>query len=329
MANTSKEILKAAVMGFGIPVVLLIVAIAILLPGRKENREPDNQISQSADAQTPQLQKMDIPVFHDGQVSALDLEIYVVRVVLAEMPASFEMEALKAQAVASRTFALRTCADGQKHDGAVCTSYRCCQAYREPEEYLRSGGTRQELQKVHQAVLDTAREVLYYDEELICATYFASSGGRTEDAREVWGQDYPYLKSVESPGEENCGYFGQDTSYTPQELQELLGVTLEGKPPSWFGMVTYTPGGGVDLMRIGGKLYTGVELRRKLGLRSTAFEVVATDEVILIKTKGYGHRVGMSQHGANAMAQNGSTYKQILNHYYIGTTLRQYSPGND
>lgn len=266
----------------------------------------------------------------DGKIEEMPLEEYIANVILGEISTNFHREAMKAQAVAARTYTLQCVETASKHEqGAVCTDYRCCQAYRDPEEYLRSGGTRQELQKVHQAVLDTAREVLYYDEELICATYFASSGGRTEDAREVWGQDYPYLKSVESPGEENCGYFGQDTSYTPQELQELLGVTLEGKPPSWFGMVTYTPGGGVDLMRIGGKLYTGVELRRKLGLRSTAFEVVATDEVILIKTKGYGHRVGMSQHGANAMAQNGSTYKQILSHYYIGTTLRQYSPGND
>ncbi len=276
-------------------------------------------------------QVSEIPVLgKDGQIEEMPLEEYIAHVILGEISTNFHQEAMKAQAVAARTYTLQCIEAASKHEqGAVCTDYRCCQAYRDPEEYLRSGGTRQELQKVHQAVLDTAREVLYYDEELICATYFASSGGRTEDAREVWGQDYPYLKSVESPGEENCGYFGQDTSYTPQELQELLGVTLEGKPPSWFGMVTYTPGGGVDLMRIGGKLYTGVELRRKLGLRSTAFEVVATDEVILIKTKGYGHRVGMSQHGANAMAQNGSTYKQILNHYYIGTTLRQYSPGND
>lgn len=255
----------------------------------------------------------------------MDLENYVINVILGEISPNFHEEAIKAQAVAARTYALRCMEVGAKHEQrAVCTDHRCCQAYREPEAYLESGGTRGELAKVKRVVAETASEVLYYDGALICATYFASSGGATEDAQEVWGQSYPYLKPVDSPGEEGCGYFSQETSYTPQELQELLGVSLAGKPPSWFGMVTHTAGGGVDMMRIGGRLYTGVELRRILGLRSTAFQVVPTDEVILIKTLGYGHRVGMSQHGANAMAQNGSTYDKILTHYYPGTTLRQY-----
>ena len=272
-----------------------------------------------------------IPVLgKDGKIEEMPLEEYVVNVILGEISANFHEEAIKAQAVAARTYTLQCLEAASKHQNrAVCTDFRCCQAYREPEEYLESGGTEREIDKVQKAVQDTALEVLYHDETLICSTYFASSGGRTEDAAEVWGEEYPYLKSVESPGEENCGYYSQETSYSPQELQELLDVTLVGKPPSWFGMVTYTPGGGVDLMRIGGKLYTGVELRSKLGLRSTAFEIIPTDEVILIKTKGYGHRVGMSQHGANAMAQQGRDYAEILSHYYIGTTLRQYSKGND
>ena len=276
-------------------------------------------------------QVLEIPVLRkDGSIEKMQLEEYVVNVILGEISANFHEEAIKAQAVAARTYTLQCVEAASKHEiGAVCTDYRCCQAYRDPEDYINSGGTGRELQKVRKAVQDTALEVLYYNENLICSTYFASSGGRTEDAVEVWGKDYPYLKSVESPGEEKCGYFSQETSYSPQDLQELLNVTLVGKPPSWFGMVTYTPGGGVDLMRIGGQLYTGVELRSKLGLRSTAFEIIPTDEVILIKTQGYGHRVGMSQHGANAMAIQGSDYAEILSHYYIGTTLRQYSQGND
>ena len=262
----------------------------------------------------------------DGDIEIVSLEDYVVGVVLGEISVGFHEEAIKAQAVAARTYTLYCLEGASKHEqGVVCTDPQCCQAYRKPEEYLKLGGTRSGLRKAEQAVHETAAEVLYHDEALICATYFASSGGKTEDAQEVWGQSYPYLQPVVSPGEEGCGYFSQDTTYTPGELQELLSVDLTGKPPSWFGMVTYTNGGGVDLMRIGGRLYTGVELRKKLGLRSTAFRVVPTDEVIIIETVGYGHRVGLSQHGANAMAKNGSDYTEILAHYYAETTLQQYA----
>jgi stage II sporulation protein D len=113
-------------------------------------------------------------------------------------------------------------------------------------------------------------------------------------------------------------------SITPLQLQDVLNVKLSGKPETWFGMVRNTLGGGVDLMRIGGKLYTGVEIRRLLNLRSTMMTVTAGDEEIVFVTKGYGHRVGMSQHGADAMARNGSSYREILAHYYTDTVLQQY-----
>lgn len=311
-----KQLLQALLLGLVLPAMVFSLASGV---ASRQKPLPKTQRT---------VQAMEIPVLQkDGNIDTMDLEDYIVNVILGEISPSFHEEAIKAQAVAARTYTLRCVETASKHEqGAVCTDHRCCQAYREPEEYLKEGGTHKELAKVQRVAAETASQVLYYDEALICATYFASSGGMTEDAQEVWGQPYPYLKPVESPGEEDCGYFSQETSYTPQELQELLGVTLIGKPPSWFGMVTYTPGGGVDLMRIGGRLYTGVELRKALGLRSTVFQVTPTDEVILIKTKGYGHRVGLSQHGANAMAQNGSTYDEILAHYYIGTTLRQYTP---
>lgn len=256
-----------------------------------------------------------------GRSHSMELETYVTGVVLGEVSAEFHEEALKAQAVAVRTYTLYCIEVLKKHSGgAVCTDYHCCQAYCDPNEY---GGTDLELKKVGDAVEQTAGEVLRYGSDLICATYFASSGGITEDASEVWGKPYPYLKSVESYGEENCGYFSQQVSILPSELLEILGVQLKGSPSSWFGMIKYTVGGGVDLMRIGGRLYTGVELRKLLNLRSTIMKITATDEEIIINTKGYGHRVGMSQHGANAMANDGKGYRDILAHYYRDTTLHQ------
>lgn len=258
----------------------------------------------------------------------MELESYVIGVILGEVSPDFHGEALKAQAVAARTYALYCIEILQKHStGAVCKDYHCCQAFCEPEEFLRKGGTVQQLNKVMDAVGDTSGEILNYNKKLICSTYFASSGGQTEDALEVWGKSYPYLKSVESPGEEDCGYFSKQVSFTSSDFQDALGVCLTGSPSSWFGIVKYTAGGGVDLMRIGGRLYTGTELRNLLKLRSTIMTITAADDKIIIDTKGYGHRVGMSQHGANAMAEDGNDYRKILEHYYSGTLLHQLDAG--
>lgn len=260
----------------------------------------------------------------NGETKMMELESYVTCVILGEVSPEFHEEALKAQAVAARTYTLYCIEVLRKHaGGAVCTDYHCCQSFCEPEKYLDEGGTVQSLNKVKTAVQWTAGEILRYGPDLICATYFASSGGKTEDAEEVWGREYPYLRSTDSPGEEECGYFSKQVRFSPVELQTALGVQLTGKPSSWFGMIKYTVGGGVDLMRIGGRLYTGVELRKLLNLRSTVMAFTATDDTIIIDTKGYGHRVGMSQHGADAMASNGSNYRDILAHYYADTVLDQ------
>ena len=176
--------------------------------------------------------------------------------------------------------------------------------------------------------METAGQVLYYEDRLIMATYFSSAGNATEDAKAVWGNSVPYLVAVSSPEGDNR-YNGEKISFTAKEFQEKLGATLKGKPESWFGAVTYTVGGGVDQIRIGGKLYKGTLLREKLGLRSTDFSVTTTDTVVTFTTNGYGHRVGLSQYGADAMAVNGSDYEQILLHYYTGTRLGQYSPDTD
>ena len=255
----------------------------------------------------------------DGNVRTMDLEDYLVGVVLAEMPASFETEALKAQAVVARTYTLKCAQAGIKHGtGTICTDYACCQAYIEKENY--TGGT-DDLEKVSSAVYATAEEVLTYNGSLIEATYFSCSGGTTEDAVAVWGTDYPYLRSVESPGEEGAAFYTDSVYFTAEEFQSRMGVVLNGSPKSWLGYTTYTAGGGVNTIRIGDVDYKGTDIRMKLGLRSTAFSMTADTKGITVETKGFGHRVGMSQYGADAMAVRGSDYCDILAHYYQGTTL--------
>lgn len=261
-------------------------------------------------------------VVADGTIQNLELDTYLISVVLREMPTSFENEALKAQAVVARTYALRRQATGGKHAGAdVCTSPACCQGYWSVEEFLNDGGTQEELEKVTDAVLSTTGQVLTYNDELIEATYFSCSGGMTEDAKAVWGSDIPYLQSVESPGEENAGAYTETVSLELSEFAEKLGKKFSGNTNAWVEDVTYTDGGGVDTITICGATYKGTEFRKLLGLRSTAFVISAVGSRIIITTKGYGHRVGMSQYGADAMAVGGSGYKEILAHYYSGTKI--------
>lgn len=259
-------------------------------------------------------------------VMPVDLEEYLVGVVLAEMPASFDIEALKAQAVAARTYAIRCCADGKRHgDNTICTKSACCQAYISPEIYIGAYGTRADMEKVRSAVYQTAGQVLTYDGELITAAYFSCSGGITEDAVAVWGYDIPYLRSVQSPGEETAPVYTDTVEFTAEQFCAALAIRLTGKASTWFGETVYTDGGGVESMTICGVSYRGTTLRTLLGLRSTAFSVQVSGEKIIFTTSGFGHRVGMSQYGANAMAAAGSTYDEILKHYYSGAELALYS----
>ena len=267
---------------------------------------------------------MNVRVLLDGEIKKLELEEYICGVVLAEMPAKFEPDALKAQAVVARTYTLRRMEAGGRHENAdVCGDPGCCQGYRDPAD---KGNTPESVEKIRAAVESPAGQVLTYDGELIDATYFSCSGGMTEDALAVWGTDIPYLQSTESPGEEEATHYTDRVFFSAEDFSAALEADLTGPPKSWLGAVTYTTGGGVSTIRIGGKQYKGTEIRSLLGLRSTDFTLTATENGIEIVTHGYGHRVGMSQYGADAMAASGSSYKQILAHYYHGTVLTDYIP---
>ena len=257
----------------------------------------------------------------DGSVVEMDMDTYLTGVILAELPAAFEQEAKKAQAVAARTFTWKAVTTGGKHgDGSVCTDPTCCQAYIAPSLYP---GEQESIRQAQAAVLATSGYVLTYDGGLIEATYFSCSGGSTEDAVAVWGTNVPYLKATDSPGEEGATHYSDTAVFSAEEFRSALGAALQGDPANWLGMVTYTAGGGVATLDIGGKTYKGTELRSLLGLRSTAFAITVEGDTITVTTRGYGHRVGMSQYGADAMAAAGSTYPEILAHYYQGAELTQ------
>lgn len=307
-------------MGLLLPVLLLSV---VVLVGQPTTGDPVPETT--LPLPQPEPQPMVLTVLSGENSRQMELETYITAVVLGEMPASFETDALRAQAVAARTYTLKRCIEGHRHGAnTICTDYTCCQAYKDPSDYISEGGSPEAVEKVRQAVADTDGEVLVYDGSLIVATYFSCAGDATEDAVAVWGEDYPYLRSVDSPGEQDAVYYTDSKCFTPEQLTTALELPLEGAVESWFGQISYTSGGGVDTMVIGGKTFRGTQLRSLLELRSAAFTVSVENGQILFRTKGFGHRVGMSQYGANAMAKSGKDYRQILTHYYTGVRIVQY-----
>ena len=318
MKRKHREILLAVILGLLVPGVLFWVMDKSPKPDIEvveASVEPTETVGEPVDAV-----KLLPVLMPNGSVEQMPLEDYITCVLLAEMPSEFEPEALKAQAVAARTYTLKRQQAGNKHDtAAVCTKASCCQAYCPEEDFLVSGESNAALKKMKDAVMSTAGQVLTYDGALIEATYFSCSGGRTEAAVAVWGSDIAYLQAVDSPGEENATHYVDTVSFTLQEFADKLGVKLSG---NWLGKITYTDGGSVDTIAIGTQEFTGTQMRQKLGLRSTAFAISPVGNTVTITTKGFGHRVGMSQYGAEAMAVQGKTYKEILAHYYPGTTLQ-------
>ncbi len=322
MKPITKELLLAVFLGLVVPWILLMT-----LSGTEKTE--DSETTGISEALTESTEAISSPAAltmrlrsAGGTVTEMDMDTYLVGVLLAELPASFEQEAKKAQAVVARTYTWKAVTTGGKHaDGSVCTDSTCCQVYIAPEKYLAQGGSEAAVESAQAAVSGTSGYVLTYEGELIEATYFSCSGGSTEDAAAVWGTDFPYLRATDSPGEEHASHYTDTVTFTAEEFQQKLGRDLSGKASDWFGIATYTAGGGVATMEIRGQSYTGTELRSLLGLPSTAFSVTVEDDAIIISTRGFGHRVGMSQYGADAMAVTGSTYTQILAHYYRGTTL--------
>lgn len=322
MKQMMKDIGVSLIMGMVLPYLALRFGIAT------ENPQPIQEPTEiPTEARIYADNSVYLPVClrtEGNTVEQMNMDEYLVGVLLAEMPPSFSMEALKAQTVVARTYARKAYATGGKHlDGSVCTNPSCCQGYIQEEGYLKSGGRTESIDKIRSAVQATSGQVLTYNQELIEATYFSCSGGKTEAAVAVWGTDFPYLQSVESPGEEQATHYTDLVTFSPKEFADALQIPMEEDPAKWVGDVTYTEGGGIQSMEICGRMFTGTQLRNLLGLRSTAFSIAADQETVTVTSKGYGHRVGMSQYGAEAMASAGASYEEILMHYYRGTVLTQ------
>ena len=250
----------------------------------------------------------------NGQVITLTLEEYLVGVVGAEMPASFNIETLKSQAVISRTYALRSKEIGRKLTDTVDT-----QVYLDNNELKNKWGSDYDkyYSKIKNAVDSTTGEAVYYNGNLIDAIFHSTSNGKTEDPKYVWGSDIPYLKSVDSNWDINS------SSYLREDVKDLENVlNILGVSSSDFNIESRDESGRVSKVTVGDKSYTGAELRNLLGLRSADFDIEIINNTIKFTTRGYGHGVGLSQYGANGMASSGYNYKDIIRHYYTGVSVK-------
>lgn len=278
----------------------------------------------------------------------MNLEDYVMGVVYAEMPLSYGIEALKAQAVASRSFALFKFYNEDEgvnihKDGAViCSDYTHCQAWKDPKEILSSYGGGEKAyelyDKIKEAVESTRGIVMTYDGDVIKAMYFSSSGGYTESMENVWSEDLSYLQSVPSIGEIADDYYCSFKYFTNEEFikrfKNKFGDSFNANSNNVFSSIkdiVRTDSGRIKSMSVGGVNVNGITVRSLLGLRSTNMVFRQFDKnTILVITIGSGHGVGMSQLGAYTMAEQGKTYEEILRHYYTGIIIERelYSDRN-
>ncbi len=326
MSNSKKIIAAAVLLGL----VLFLIPMGI---------RHDGGFSGGGDTRSiPRDKLLDLPEsghtlavrMPDGTTETMDLNTYLWSVVAAEMPAAFEQEALKAQAVAARTFALANTHKDNHPDADVCTDFACCQAWISRADAEANWGEEAiaNANRITTAVADTADEVVLYEGQPIQAAFHSSSGDTTQNAVEVWGYDAPYLVSVSSPeGDEVPDYHSQK-SLTDEEFRDLVLATypeanLGADPDQWAGAPVYNSGGTVATMNIGGVELSGSQVRTLFNLRSACFSLEHADGVFTFSVTGFGHGVGMSQYGANSMAQAGSTYPEILQHYYTGVTVEQ------
>ncbi|SDC04413.1 stage II sporulation protein D [Terribacillus halophilus] len=256
-------------------------------------------------------------------IETVPLETYVTRVVASEMPAEFELEALKAQAVAARTYVVRYMEDHQAEnpEAIEVSDTTSDQVYKNEDELRQAWGKdyEEKMSKLMEAVEGTSGEIITYDGEPITPSFFSTSNGYTENAEDYWENPLPYLKSVESPWDKQSPKFADQKVIEIAEAEKLLGVKID--PNKLPGELKRNDSQRVAEVELGGQQFTGREIREKLGLKSTDFTLSLKDDHLIFETKGYGHGVGMSQYGANGMAGEGKSYKDILTYYYTDTEI--------
>ena len=275
-----------------------------------------------------------IKLFHSGsgQIEELPIDEYLYGVVSSEMPANYEAEALKAQAIVARTYTIYQIMNNSgKHPGAdICDNSSCCQAWISKDERLSKWAPEEaesNWNKIVDAVNSTSGKIITYQNKPINAFFHSNSGGKTESSLNIWGGiDYPYLKSVETAGEEGYTQYSSEAKFTKEELLNKLKEKYEDceidySQENCIQILEYTTSGRVKTIKFGNKEIAGTEARTILGLRSTNFTFTISGDEIIFSVIGYGHGVGMSQTGADALAKSGSNCEEIIKHFYTDVEI--------
>lgn len=296
--------------------VFIPLTVVLIMSGTIDN-------SQSFDA--PETAKQ-LKIIHPdtGIISETDMHSYLTCVVAAEMPATFEPEALKAQAVAARTYLVSRMHDGTHGNADICTDSTHCQAWVSEEDFKASHSD-ELFKKISDAVKETEKEIITYKGKPISAVFFSTSSGITENAEDVWGNEVPYLKSVISKGDELALHYKSETSISIEEFKKIAAEEIDDLNPSadLISDISRTKSGGIKTLKLYGKEITGTRLRSLYNLRSTNADITVSDDSVTFSVTGYGHNVGMSQYGANYMAANKKDYRDILKHYYSGVKIEK------
>ena len=334
----------------GILYFFAFVFICFLLPAiltnTKKNNKKEEAVTETTGAEAEVIQTPEEPIkeyeyakygtiklLHSktGEVEELALDDYLVNVVSAEMPANFEVEALKAQAVVARTYTIYKVIN-KKHDNAdICDDSTCCQAYITKEDRLarwEESLRESNWKKIVDCVNETKGIIATYGNQPINAFFHSNSGGTTATAVNVWGGgDYPYLQVVETVGEEGYTQYASEVVLSREDLLNKLkakysDIAINFDNDEDLKVLEHTESGRVKTIKFGNHSISGVEARSLLGLKSTNFEITKEGNTIKFSVKGYGHGVGMSQTGADAMAKQGSNYEEIIKHFYVGVELK-------
>ncbi len=259
-----------------------------------------------------------------GNIEEMAVREYLFCVVAAEMPALYETEALKAQTVAAYTYAMCKAAVSDK-DYDITDDSSIDQAFVTVETARAKWGENADTyeEKIRSAIDSVLYEKITYESKLILAAYHAISSGKTENAADIWGGNYSYLKAVESTGDKLSPNYLSTVSFTVEELKTKLSeyVNAEGNGDGWIGEIKRTESGSVITAVIAGKAIAGDKIRSALSLRSANFDISFANGSFTFTVRGYGHGIGMSQYGAHYMAMQGKTYKEILLHYYPGCSV--------
>lgn len=318
--------------------VLGFIMLCFSLPIIFTKRIPTNEIETAINENTiieeaiENKENVTVKLLHTktGEIEELQMDEYLYGVVSAEMPVSYQEEALKAQAIVARTYTSYKIYKGSKHENAdICDDSTCCQAWISKENRLEKWEEEKREEnwnKIITAVDETSGKIITYNGEPINAFFHSNSGGSTETVSNVWGgNNYPYLQSVETSGEEGYSQYSSSVTNTKEEVLTKIKEKYPEAIIDWnlenpIKIIEYTESGRIKTIQFGNINISGVEARTIFGLKSAKFNIEIGENVIF-NVVGYGHGVGLSQTGADAMAKTGADAEQIIKHYYTGVKI--------